>query len=151
MDIGSAAQGGKEALDKATSCETIGSEGGAMFVRNTLASFLCFGVDVALLYGFIEWLGITYLIAATIAFLIAITLHYAISCMWIFPDSDRGKAAGYVFFLVNAGIGLVLTLATMALLVELAGLHYLFARVAASAVAGVAVFLLNAKFNFRAL
>lgn len=138
-------------VDKATSDEMIGSRGGSMFVRNALASILCFGIDVALLGAMVELADVNYLAAATLAFGIAISLHYYISRAWIFRGSDRGAATGYMFFLVNAGIGLLITLAAMAALVEMVDLHYLAARIIASLLAGVATFLLNAKFNFKAL
>lgn len=122
-----------------------------LFGRNTIASFFAFGIDVALLWLAVEWGGLPYLPAAAGAFLIAMSVHYVLARIWVFRASERGMATGYVFFLINAGIGLVVTLGAFALLMELAGLHYLVARVLASVAAGILVFFLNAVFNFKAL
>ena len=122
-----------------------------LFGRNTVASFFAFGIDVALLWLAVELAGAPYLPAAAVAFLIAMSIHYLLSRIWVFRGSERGMAAGYAYFLMNAGIGLVVTLGAFALLMELAGLHYLIARVLASVVAGILVFFLNAVFNFKAL
>jgi putative flippase GtrA len=69
----------------------------------------------------------------------------------VFPDSDQGIAKGYAYFLVNAGVGLVITLAVFAAFIWWVEIHYLLARLIASAVAGIAVFFLNAVFNFKEL
>ena len=122
-----------------------------LFGRNTVASFFAFGIDVALLWLAVEWGGLPYLPAAAAAFLLAMSIHYALARIWVFRSSERGMAKGYAYFLVIAGIGLVVTLGAFALLMELAGLHYLVARVLASVAAGVLVFFLNAVFNFKAL
>ena len=119
--------------------------------RNTVASVATFAVDIALLWLLVEFLGIVYLPAAAIAFVIAITVQYALSRVWVFRRSDRGMATGYFYFLVNAGIGLVAMLAMLFALVELAGLFYLVARVISSVVSGVLMFILNAVFNFKSI
>jgi putative flippase GtrA len=127
------------------------SRGARLFGRNTVASIGCFLIDVAILYALVEWLGISYLPAAAGAFLLAMSVQYVISRLWVFPDSDQGMARGYAWFLVNAGIGLVITLGAFALLLWLLDFHYLIARLISSAVAGIAMFFLNAVFNFKAL
>ena len=134
-------------------CRHDSGEAGAarLFARNTVASFFTFGVDVALLWLAVELAGAPYLPAAAIAFLVAMSIHYALSRIWVFKGSERGMAAGYVYFLMNAGIGLVVTMAAFWALMELAGLHYLVARILASVAAGILVFFLNAVFNFKAL
>lgn len=127
------------------------SRGARLFARNTIASFFVFALDVALLWAFVEWIGVTYIPAATVAFLIAMTLHYVLSRIWIFRGTERGIAKGYVYFMINTGIGLVITIGAFAALIYLTGLYYLVARVLASVAAGIVVFFLNAVFNFKAL
>ena len=69
---------------------------------------------------------------------------------WIYRGTERKVAPGYAYFLVNAVVGLAVTLALFAAFTGL-GLHYLLARVVASIFAGLILFLLNAILNFRAL
>lgn len=122
-----------------------------LFARNTVASFLAFAVDMLILWMLVQFGGLAPLPAATIAFLIAISIHYVLCRIWVFCGTERGIGAGYFYFLINAGVGLAVTLALFAALVELAGLHYLIARIIASVFAGIGVFLLNAMLNFRSV
>ncbi|WP_114952045.1 GtrA family protein [Sphingosinicella terrae] len=127
------------------------SRGARLFGRNTIASFLAFGIDLALLWTLVEVAGIGRLPAAAAAFLLAMSVHYVVSRLWVFKGSRRGMASGYLYFLVNAGIGLVVTLAVFWSLIDLLEIQYLIARLIASVVAGLLVFFLNAAFNFKAI
>lgn len=139
---GGAARAGRKALK---------SRGAKMFGRNTLASIAGFALDMALLVFLVEVAGVAYLPAAALAFVLAMSAQYVVARVWVFKHSDRGLGAGYFYFLLNTAVGLVVTLALFWLLLELAGFHYLLARVAASIVAGLVVFFLNAVFNFKQL
>jgi hypothetical protein len=68
---------------------------------------------------------------------------------WIFRGSDRGLKTGYVLFLINSGVGLLLTVGLYALLLAQTDLDYLVARILVSLFAGLVVFALNAVLNFR--
>jgi putative flippase GtrA len=125
--------------------------GKELFVRNTAASMVTFGFDIVLLWLLVELAGVPRVLAALIAFLAAITLHYVLSRIWVFTDTDQGIATGYVYFLVNAGVGLVLTIGLFWLLIALTPINYLLARALVSVVAGLVVFVLNAVYNFKAL
>lgn len=122
-----------------------------LFVRNTVASMATFAFDMALLWALVELGGIDRYPAAALAFLVAVSLHYALCRIWVFRGTERGVAQGYFYFLVNAGVGLLTTMAVFAGLVELTGIHYLVARTLASVIAGILVFFLNAVFNFKAI
>lgn len=123
----------------------------AMLVRNTVVSCAAFGFDLALLWALVTWAGMDKLLAAALGFVAANTLHYVLGRTWIFRGTDRGVAAGYVLFLVNAGVGLTLTIGLFALFLRFTPINYLVARVLVSVVAGLAVFVLNAVLNFRRL
>ena len=122
-----------------------------MLARNTVVSCAAFVYDLGLLWALVQFLGMGKVVAAALAFIAATTLHYAFGRTWIFRGTERGIAAGYVYFLINAGIGLALTVGLFAAMLRWTSIHYLVARVLVSIVAGLAVFLLNALFNFRRL
>lgn len=122
-----------------------------LFAKNSAAGAIAFAFDLALLWLLVERAGWAAMPAAALAFLAAATLHYALARRFVFAGSTRGVASGYAWFLVNAAIGLVVTLGLFAMLVEWAGLPWLLARVLSSLKAGMLGFLLNAAFNFRAL
>lgn len=121
-----------------------------MLARNTVISCAAFLLDLLLLWGFVEHLEIAKLPAAAIAFLIATSVHYGFCRSWIFKGTTRGAGEGYVYFLVNAVVGLLLTLTLFWAFMAI-GLHYLLARIISSLFAGLTVFLLNAVFSFRSV
>ena len=119
--------------------------------RSTIVNIATFLFDLALLGALVELFGVSYIPAVAGAFLLAISINYGVSRLWVFPHSDRGLARGYVYFLITAGIGLLVTMAVFMLLLEVAGLFYIVARIIASAAAGLIVFALNAVWNFKAI
>lgn len=123
----------------------------AMLGRNTVVSCCTFVAGLLLLWLLVEKVGLAKVPAAALSFLFATTLHYVFGRTWIFRGTERGVAAGYVYFLINAGLGLVVTTTLFAAMIELTSINYLVARVLVSVVAGLAMFLLNAILNFRRL
>jgi len=89
--------------------------------------------------------------ATALAFVVANSIHYAFGRGWIFQGTDRSIGTGYVYFLINAGIGLVITVTLFAAMIRWTPINYLVARVLVSLVSGLTVFLLNAVLNFRRL
>jgi putative flippase GtrA len=124
---------------------------GAMLVRNTIVSCGAFAFDLALLWALVRWADMGKLPAAAIGFIAANTLHYALGRSWIFRGTDRGVASGYVYFLVNAAVGLAVTMVLYAAVLRFTSIDYLVARVIVSVFAGLTVFVLNAVLNFRRL
>jgi putative flippase GtrA len=122
---------------------------GAMLWRNTVVSCSVFVLGLGVLYALVQWAGFPEVPAAGIGFLTANSLHYLLGRAWIFRGTERGRASGYALFLINAGVGLAVTMALYAALLAFTPLDYIFARVLVSLVAGLVVFVLNAVFNFR--
>ena len=123
----------------------------ALLVRNSVVSVFVFAFDIALLFLLVERGGIETLTATTLAFIAANSLHYAVARLWIFAGTERHLGSGYVFFLTNALVGWLVTISLLALLLQFTPMHYLVARVLVSVFAGLAVFVLNAVFNFRSV
>lgn len=129
----------------------ISRKAGGMLARNTVVSFAVFAFDLALLWVLVEFLHMDKVLAAALGFVAATSLHYAFCHSWIFFGTDRGLASGYVYFVINAVVGLVITVALFAALIRWTPINYLVARTLVSIVAGLTVFLLNAVLNFRRL
>ena len=119
--------------------------------RNTVISTLVFLCGLAGLWLLVELAAIPKLIAAAITFIAANSVHYVFGRTWIYRGTDRDVAPGYAFFLLNAVIGLVLTLVLFEAFIRYTTVHYLVARTLVSVVAGLVMFLLNAILNFRRL
>lgn len=119
--------------------------------RNTVVSVAVFIFGLSLLWLLVEVGRADKLLATGVTFLIATSLHYTLGRTWIYRGTTRKVVQGYGFFLLNAVVGLAITLALFEALTRYTPMHYLLARVAVSVVAGLAMFLLNAVLNFRRL
>jgi putative flippase GtrA len=122
---------------------------GAMLVRNTIVSCSVFAIGLFVLWAFVNFTSINKILAAGVGFMIANSLHYLIGRSWIFKGTDRDLRTGYILFLVNSGVGLLLTTGLYGLLLKWSDVNYLVARIIVSLFAGLMVFILNAVFNFR--
>ncbi len=120
-----------------------------MLLRNTVSSSLSFLVSIGVLWLLVTYASMDEVLAAAIGFIAAQSVHYALARGWIFPESDRAVATGYVIFLLNASLGMAITVSLYAVLLDWTGMNYLIARVLVSVVAGLAMFLSNATLNFR--
>lgn len=122
-----------------------------MFGKNTVASTIAFVLDLAILWCLVELAGFPRVPAAVIAFIVPMVVFYFLEREWVFPGTQRGVASGFVYFALNVGIGFVVMLAIYWSLLLFTDIHYLIARVAASVVSGIVIFLLNGFFNFKQL
>jgi putative flippase GtrA len=109
-----------------------------------------FSLGLALLWVLVEEFLMPKVPAAALSFIAANTVHYMFGRTWIYRGTQRKLAAGYAYFIANAGIGLAVTLALFAGFMEL-GMHYIPARIVTSVFAGLVLFVLNAVLNFRSL
>ena len=121
-----------------------------LLARNTVVSVFVLLLGLALLWVLVERAGVAKVPAAALSFLFSNSIHYIFGRAWIYQGTERKVAAGYAFFLMNAVVGLGITVGLFAAFVG-GGMHYLVARVVASIFAGLALFVLNAVLNFRCL
>ena len=109
-------------------------------LRYGAASAAALTVDAGTLLLLVSFFGVNYLVAASIGFLSGLVTVYALSVRYVYDDSrvlrPAQEAAG---FLVTGLIGLILTQASMALLVGAFGLQVGVAKIPTVAV----VFLFN--------
>lgn len=90
-------------------------------------SFVAF-VGLAVLHVFTEWFHVWYLFSSTISFFVALFLNFLLQKYWTFQGND-GKihVQGGLFFL-NALLYLALNTALMYGMVDIVGIHYIFAQ-----------------------
>jgi putative flippase GtrA len=119
--------------------------------RNTIVSTGVFLLGLGLLWLLVEFEHVDKVVATGVTFLIATTLHYALGRTWIYRGTTRRLVPGYGLFLVNAVLGLAITVALFEALTRMTTIHYLVVRVIVSVFAGLAMFLSNAILNFRRL
>ena len=123
--------------------------GATLLARNTVVGVLTFIVGVALMWVLVELFDANEVFSAGASFLAATSLHYTLGRSWVYRGTQRGVAAGYGYFLMNAGLGLALTVSLFAVLISWTSMNYLVARVLVSIFAGLAMFVPNATLNFK--
>ncbi|MEN9920146.1 MAG: hypothetical protein RL538_39 [Candidatus Parcubacteria bacterium] len=111
-----------------------------------LGTFL---LDLALLFLLTDWLQVDYLVAAGIAFVLAVSLNYVLSRRFVFVGTTRAHQSAYANFLGIAGVGLIFVTFGMYVLVSVFGAYYVYARVIVAAVTGVWNYLMNLYINFK--
>lgn len=89
--------------------------------------------ELTLLYVFTEYLGIWYLFSSVLAFLFAFCLSFSLQKFWTFKDKEKEsvhKQMSLYFLLALANLGF--NVIALYLLVQVAGLWYMFAQVLVS-------------------
>jgi putative flippase GtrA len=122
-----------------------------LLIRNSMVSTAMFLLGLAALWLLVEYGHLGKIFATGVTFLMATSAHYALARSWVYRGTERRVVPGYGYFLINAMIGLIVTLTLFALLTWLTPIHYLVARVLVSVAAGLTMFLLNATLNFKRL
>ncbi len=105
-------------------------------------------LDYALLYLGTSGLGISYLISAGVAFLVASACNYVLSVRYVFISGKFPKAFEFSFFLFTSAIGLGINQLVMWFLVDFAGLNYMVAKFFSIIVVTVWNFLSKKKLVF---
>lgn len=106
----------------------------AQFTRYAMVGALAFGIDTLSLYLLVEFAGLHYLLAATLAYLLGILCHYLVAIRWVFDVRRLPRWQHELAIYAAVGVaGLGLNVLTIGLLVEQAGLGYLPAKVMAGA------------------
>lgn len=104
----------------------------------------------ALLLFMVEVLGTAALAGAVAGFMLGAVVNYSLSRMLVF-DSTRPHGEALPRFLAVAVVGLGWTALLMALLVDVAGLHYLLAQFLTTALLLLWHYAGNALWTFRRL
>ena len=106
-------------------------------------------IDLSGLYIFTEYFKIWYLLSATMSFIIAATFNYLFQKFITFKSTDKNIARQFIMFVIVAVVGLLLNNSLLYLLVELAGVWYIFAKIVAAALVLIWNFIANKKFTFK--
>ncbi|GGD53111.1 hypothetical protein GRI62_05015 [Erythrobacter arachoides] len=122
---------------------------GGMLWRNTVVSTGVFLLGLVVLWVLVEFFQVDRVIAAALSFAVSTSLHYVLGREWVFHGTERKAGRGFAIFLVNALVGLGVTVGLFWVLVAFTTINYLVARVIVSMFAGLAMFALNGVWNFR--
>lgn len=121
---------------------------GIQFIKYCLVGATGTGLDLLLLYLLVEYLHIFYLLAAAISTICAIVLNFTLNKYWTFKKRDGNYFAQLFQYAMAHAVGGGINLAVLTLLVEIFGIWYLIARLAATLVAVTWNFLATKKWVF---
>lgn len=124
---------------------------GYRLLRYLISGGTAAAANIGLLFLFVQFLGIHYLSASITAFIASIAVSFTMQKFWTFQDASLREAPmqfGRYLFVLFANLALNTLL--MYLLVDGAGLWYLYAQVLATGVVAVAGYFGYRHFVFRA-
>jgi dolichol-phosphate mannosyltransferase len=106
-------------------------------------------IDIGGLYILVEFLGVHYLIAATISFTVAVINNYFLNKHWTFKNKSKEHAKQFVGFLLVSIVGLLINLAVMYALTEWLFVWYLLSKAIAAIIVLFWNFFMNKYVTFK--
>lgn len=114
------------------------------FIRYLFAGSIAYVFDFLLLLSITEILTIHYLVSAAIAFLIGLTINYALCITWVFASrSFSSNSLEFGIFSLIGIIGLLINEVFIWFLTDIFAFHYLLSKLCAT------VFVLIWNFSAR--
>ena len=120
--------------------------------RFVVVGALTAGLQLVLLWLFVDAAGVNYLVGATVAIEITIICSYVLNNAWTFRASRNTGVSDYLTGLLKTnlvrGTAIPIQLGVLAALVEWGGIMYLIANVTAILVSGLYRFVLDAQWTW---
>lgn len=121
--------------------------------RFAIVGAIAAGVQTVLLGGFVEYAGLHYLLAATIAIEITILFQYVLNNVWTFQSVKNTGWGEYLYGLfktnVVRGSAIPIQLGVLYSLVTWPDIAYLIANVIAILISGVYRYVLDARWTWN--
>lgn len=108
-------------------------------IRYTIVGGLAFAIDFGLLFILTEYIGLFYVLSATLSFIAGLLVNYFISTSWIFKSVIKNKQIEFTLFALIGVIGLGLNDLLIWIFTEKFHLYYMFSKL----VTAVLVYLWN--------
>lgn len=106
---------------------------------------LAFLIDYLILFLLTDVVGIYYLISSIISFIVSVVFNYILSIIWVFDVNKKQTVKEFLIFIILSAIGLLINLVIMYLLVDIANIYYMFAKIVSTAVVMVYNFITRKK------
>ena len=114
-------------------------------VRFVLVGGACFILDYGLLYVLTEYCGLYYLLSAGISFTVSVFVNYWLCLVCVFHGANAQTRRAKMLFFGSSIAGLGLNQLLMWMLVDLAGIYYMIAKLIAAAIVMVWNYVLKRR------
>ena len=119
-------------------------------VGTQLTKFIIIGVgstaiDFGVMYLLIEGFSTHYLVASTMAFIIATVFNYYFSILWVFKSKYTNKKDEFLVFTGLSVLGLLLTQVLLYISVSIVGLQVFVSKVGVTGVVTIINFILRKR------
>ncbi len=118
-------------------------------LKYIMATGLTFCIEFFLLWLFTDIFNIYYLISATLAFIITVSIGYIINRRFVFKESKRSHVQAYSYFVLISLGGLLIVVVGLAILVQNFQVHYLLARILVIVLTFLWTYSMNALVTFK--
>jgi len=106
-------------------------------------------IDLFSLYVFVEYFLIPVIPATVLSFLMAVINNFVFNKIWTFENKSKNYRKLYIKFLIVSIVGLVLTVVSVYVMVNIIAIWYMFAKAFASLIVLTWNFLANKMWTFR--
>lgn len=103
-------------------------------IRFCFVGGVSFLIDYSLLYALTEFAGVYYLYSSAISFSVTVVFNYWLCVIYVFKGAAKQTARRAIIFFVTGVIGLGINQLCMWFFVAIAGLHYMIAKIGATAI-----------------
>lgn len=132
--------------------EALLGERASRLLRYLISGGTAAAANIGLLFALVQFTGMHYLPASVASFLASVAVSFTMQKFWTFQDASlRGAPMQFGRYLVVLCGNLALNTVLMYLLVDEAGLWYLYAQVLATVAVAVAGYFGYRHFVFRAV
>ena len=104
------------------------------FVRFCFVGGLSLLVDYAVLFSLTEWADMYYLHSSAISFGVSVVFNYWLCVRYVFKGAKKQTPRQAIIFFSTGVVGLGLNQLCMWFFVDVAGLHYLIAKLGATVI-----------------
>ncbi len=104
------------------------------FFRFCMVGGVSLLMDYAILFALTEWAGIYYLYSSAISFSVTVVFNYWLCVIYVFKDAKKQTTRRAIIFFSTGVVGLGLNQLCMWFFVDVAGLHYLIAKLGATVI-----------------
>ena len=114
-------------------------------IRFCFVGGVSFLMDYSILFALTEFAGVYYLYSSAISFSITVVFNYWLCVGYVFKDAQKQTTRRAIIFFGTGVVGLGLNQLCMWFFVDVAGLHYMIAKIFATAIVTIWNYLTKRK------